>query len=166
MNYRIPQRLANLAGFACCTLLLAYAYYVQFHLRIDPCPLCIFQRLAFLLVGVVFLAAAVHDPGVRGSRVYAVLVFASAALGAAIAGRHVWLQHLPPDKVPACGAGLDYLLETIPLAQVVRSVLTGSGECAKVDWTFLGLSMPAWALVWFIVLGGWGAMRNWRRAQS
>lgn len=132
-----------------CAAFLGYAVWSQFHELLEPCPLCQFQRIGFLLLFVVSLAAVVHNPGATGRRVYGVLAFVSAVLGFAIAARHTWLQHLPPDQVPECGAGLNYMLQTFPVGDVLRKVFTGSGECAKVDWTFLGLSMPEWNLFWF-----------------
>lgn len=152
------------AGFLVCAALLGYGFYSQFVTGLEPCPLCIFQRLAFAAVAVVFLIGALHGPTHAGARrVYGVLGLLATGIGIAIAGRHVWLQHLPPDQVPACGPNLDYMLEAMPLAGVVRKVLTGSGECAKVDWTFLGLSMPEWSLVWFVLLAGWVMLAAFRR---
>ena len=105
---------------------------------------------AYLLLIVVCIVAAIHNPGgSTGRRVYGVLAFVACAIGLAIAGRHTWLQHLPPDQVPECGPGLNYMVQTFPIGDVLRRVFTGSGECAKVDWTFLGLSMPEWNLFWF-----------------
>jgi disulfide bond formation protein DsbB len=156
------RRIVNLAAFIICAALLAYAFYAQFYRGLEPCPLCIFQRLGVMALGSVFLLAAVHDPARWGARVYAVLIGATAAAGAAIAARHVWLQHLPPDQVPECGPGLDYMLEVFPLADALTMVFTGSGECAKADWMFLGLTMPAWVLIWFALLGIAGVWVNWR----
>ena len=140
-------------AFAACAIIcaafLGYAVWSQFNELLEPCPLCQFQRLAYLLLIVVCVAAAVHNPKATGRRIYGVLAFLSAAVGFAIAARHTWLQHLPPDKVPECGPGLNYLVSTFPIGDVLRKVFTGSGECAKVDWTFLGLSMPEWNLFWF-----------------
>lgn len=155
-------RLMNLAGFLVCAALLAYAYYAQFGLGLEPCPLCIFQRVGVFAVGIVFLLAAIHHPGVTGRRVYAVLVALAAIVGGAVAARHVWLQSLPPDLVPACGPGLEYMLDVFSVGETLRMVFTGSGECANADWTFLGLSMPAWVLVAFVGLGAAGAWNNWR----
>ena len=99
-----------------------------------------------------------------GARVaYGVLALLAATVGIGIAGRHVWLQHLPADEVPMCGPGLDYLLEALPISGVIRKVLTGSGECAKVDWQFLGLSMPEWSLLWFLLLAAWVLVLLFRR---
>jgi disulfide bond formation protein DsbB len=135
-----------------CAAMLGYGLYVQHVLFLDPCPLCVFQRLAFMWIGAVALLAFIHNPGIKGYWVYTGLVMLGALLGSAIAGRHVWLQSLPPDQVPGCGMGLNYMIETMPFAEVLAEVFYGSGECAEVDWSFLGLSMPGWALLWYIGL--------------
>jgi len=162
----IGRRGLNLAGFAACTGLLGYAFYAQHGLGLEPCPLCIFQRVAVLALGAVFLMAALHHPGRAGARAYAGLAGITAAAGSAVAARHVWLQSLPPDQVPACGPGLDYLLDAFPLGEALAMVFTGSGECADVDWTFLGLSMPGWVLVWLVALGALGVAGNWLGARG
>ncbi len=136
----------------CCAALLAYALYVQYVDFLDPCPLCVFQRAAFLWMGVMALAAFAHNPGPRGRWIYTGLIALGGLGGIAIAGRHIWLQGLPPDQVPECGMGLDYMLETMPFLEVLGSVFRGSGECATIDWTFLGISMPGWTLIWYIGL--------------
>lgn len=146
-------RLINGAFALACGSLLGYAYYLQFSQYLDPCPLCIFQRLAFMAFGGFALLAALHAPQATGRKVYGALQFASAAAGAAIAGRHIWLQNLPPDEVPECGPGLDFMLDTLPLFDAMREAFTGSGECAQVSWTFWGLSMPWWTLIWYVGLG-------------
>src|SRR3970282_2373653 len=97
-------------------------------------------------------------------RIYAIATMLAAGVGIAIAARHVWLQNLPPDQVPTCGPGLDYMLDAMPISGVIRKVLTGSGECANVDWTFLALSIPAWTLVCFVLLAGWAALAAFRGA--
>lgn len=151
-------------AFACAGL-LGYALYVQHVEFLDPCPLCILQRAAFLWIGFFALAALIHNPGLVGRRIYGGAIVLGAIAGAAIAGRHVWLQGLPPDQVPDCGMGLNYMLDTMPFAEVMREVFYGSGECATIDWTFLGLSMPSWTLIWYIGLGvitlGVVARRKW-----
>lgn len=153
------RRRLNMAGFMICLLLIAAVYYLQFVQGMEPCPLCIFQRIAVAGLGVVFLLAALHNPRGAGRYGYAVAVAAVAAVGAAIAGRHVWLQSLPPDQVPSCGPGLNYLLDTFPLFDAIALVLRGSGECAEVD-TLLGLSIPLWSLLAFIGLGLAGFVIN------
>ncbi|HAZ61316.1 MAG TPA: disulfide bond formation protein B [Gammaproteobacteria bacterium] len=131
--------------------LLGFGLYLEHWEGLDPCPLCIFQRLAYLAVGVVALLAGLH--GARGvfRRVYAALLLLGSLAGAGLAGRQVWLQHLPPDRVPECGLGLEFMLETNPLWEVIATVLKGTGECAVVDWTFLGLSIAEWSLGCFLL---------------
>lgn len=161
---RWSYRARCLLGFLVCAALLAFALYTQLHDGLEPCPLCIFQRIAFAALGLVLLIAGLHAPRGRTARgVYGVLALAAALAGIGIAGRHVWLQHLPPDQVPMCGPGLNYLMEAMPLTGVIRKVLTGSGECALVDWSFLGLSMPEWSLLWFVLLAAWILLALFRR---
>jgi disulfide bond formation protein DsbB len=146
-----PFRTAFSVAAAIVAAFLGFAYYAQFYMNLEPCPLCIFQRMAFIALFVVCVAAAVHGPRGIGRKVYGVLALLAAGTGTAIAGRHVWLQHLPPDQVPDCGPPLDFMLDTFPMSKTLQMVFTGSGECAKVDWTFAGLSMPEWTLIWFVV---------------
>jgi len=136
-----------------CAFLIASALYFQFAGGLEPCPLCISQRIMVLVVGLVMLAAVLHRPGRLGIRVYAVLGFLAAMAGAAISARHVWLQHLPADQVPSCGPGLEYMFQNFPLSDALKTMFTGTGDCAKVDWTLLGLSMPAWVLICFVGIG-------------
>ncbi len=157
------KRTINAAGALACAGLMAYALYAQYQLLLDPCPLCIFQRLAVIALGVVFMVAALHNPGTIGSRVYALLVLLAGGSGIFVAGRHVWLQNLPPEKVPSCGPGLDFMLEAFPVMEMLEMVLTGSGECATVDWSLLGLTMPAWVLIAVSVLTLIGLTNNLRR---
>ncbi len=160
----MSKRVANLLGFAACAALMTYALYAEHALNLVPCPLCIFQRLAVIAVGLIFLIAALHDPGRTGSRIYAALLTLAAAAGVAVAWRHLWIQSLPADKVPACGAPLEQLLQVLPLRNVIETVLRGDGECAKIDWTFLGLAMPAWVLIVCTALAVWGLFFNLRAA--
>jgi disulfide bond formation protein DsbB len=125
--------------------------------------LCVLQRIAVIALGFVFLIAAVHSPQGWGRRVYAVLSFLSAAGGIAVAGWHVRLQNMPPSEVPACGPGLNYMLDNFPLGEALKMIFKGSGECADVVWSFLGLSMPAWVVVSLVGLGAAGVWNNLRR---
>ena len=159
----MTARRGNLLGFLVCACLLAYAYYAQYVMHLEPCPLCIFQRIGVFILGVMFLIAALHDPVAFGRRVYAALVALAALLTIGVAARHLYIQSLPPDAVPACGASLDFMLKIFSLSEVLVKVLTGSGECAKVTWEFLGLAMPAWVLISAVVLGAWGVGVNLRR---
>jgi disulfide bond formation protein DsbB len=156
------RRAANAVGFIACVGLLAYALYAEHVLGLAPCPLCIFQRVAVIVAGVLFLIAALHNPGRVGVRVYGALIGLAALGGVSIAARHVWIQAQPPGTVAACGADLDYLLDIMPVTEVVTKVLTGSGECGKVDWTLLGLSMPWWVFIALVALAAWAIVANFR----
>jgi disulfide bond formation protein DsbB len=130
--------------------LMAYALYLQYVLDIDPCPLCVLQRICVTAMGLIFLVASVHNPGRVGATVYAVLQFLSGGIGATFATRQVWLQSLSKDQLPACGMSLNYMLESLPFADVVRKVFESSGECAEKGWEFLHLSIAGWMLVFFV----------------
>jgi disulfide bond formation protein DsbB len=163
----MTARRGNLLGFLACAGLLAYAYYVQYVMHLEPCPLCIFQRVGVFVLGLMFLIAALHDPGASGRRAYAILVGLAALATIGVAVRHLYLQSLPPDSVPACGAPLDLLIKYAAslgeVLGVLANVLKGSGECAKITWQFLGIAMPGWVLISAAVLGGWGLWINLRR---
>jgi disulfide bond formation protein DsbB len=154
------RRTGNLIGFLWCVALMAYALFVQYRLHDDPCPLCILQRIAVIAAGVVFLVACLHDAGRIGGRVYALLIWIVVLIGAGIAARHVWIIAQPPGTVSECGASLDYMMDVLPLREVLAKVLSGSGECAKVAWRFLGLSMPAWVIVNLVAMGMLGTLAN------
>lgn len=153
------RRPINFGLFVVCALLLAWAYYLQYVVGLEPCPLCIFQRMAFLAMAVVLLIAAAHHPRGWGAKVYGVLLLVAAGTGVALAVRHLYLQSLPPDQVPACGPGLDYMLDSFPLLEVIRTVLSGSGECAEVQKVW-GLTIPAWTLMGYVGIGGLGVLSN------
>jgi len=147
-----PRRIGYLLGFFVCAGLMGYALYLQYVMDLEPCPLCILQRVAVIAMGLVFLIAAFHNPGRTGAGVYALLQLVIGGAGAAIAARQVWLQSLPIDQVPACGMGLNYMLETLPFTDVLQKVLEGSGECAEKGWEFLHLSIAGWTLVFFVAM--------------
>lgn len=132
-----------------CVGLLGFGFYLQFQTGLEPCPLCIFQRFCFMAITVLALVAGAHGARHRGAAVYCILIFVVAAIGAGIAGRQVWLQHLPEDQIPECGPGLDFLMEMYSATETIRTVLRGTGDCAKVDWTLLGLSIAEWSLLCF-----------------
>lgn len=147
------NRIGYIFGVAVCAALLGFGLYLQHVEGLEPCPLCVFQRVAFIALAMVFVVAALHGPGKTGAAVYAVIGGLIAAIGAGIAARHVWLQSLPPDQVPACGPGLLYMLEQYAVTRMLEKVLSGSGECAEAGWRFLGLTIPGWSLIWFVLLG-------------
>ena len=156
------RRLLNFAGFIACVALLGYAYYTQYKLGLEPCPLCIFQRIGIAALGVLFLIAGLHNPRGWGSFAYTGLLGAASLATVGLAIRHLYVQSLPPGTIPACGAPLDVLLQFTPVTEVIRKVLTGSGECGQVNWKFLGLAMPAWVLIWALLLGALGVLTNTR----
>jgi protein dithiol:quinone oxidoreductase len=149
----LMPRVGYAAGFLACAGLIGFALYLQHYEYQDPCPLCILQRIGFMALMAIFLVAALHGPGRVGAIVYGALLLTVAGIGAAVATRHVWLQHLPRNQIPECGPGLEFMLNKYPLAQALQKVLAGSGECAEAGWTFLGLSIAGWSLAWFVVLG-------------
>lgn len=150
----------NLLGALICFGMFGYAIYAEKVLGYVPCPLCMFQRVCIVALGVVFLIAGLHRARRAASVVYAALVFVAAGATTWVAGRHVWIQAQPPGTVPSCGAPLDALMQMFPLADVIRRVMTGGGECGVIDWTFLGLSMPMWVLIAAIGLGLAGIANN------
>jgi disulfide bond formation protein DsbB len=159
----IKARIWFLLGGLACLSLLAMGAYFQLSLGLEPCPLCISQRLAILLTGIIFLIAVLHNPGSVGINCYAILGAISALFGASISTRHVWLQHLPPELVPECSPGISFMLQNFPLFDTVKLMLNGTGDCAKIDWTLLGFSMPAWTLVAFLSLAALSVLQIWNR---
>ena len=149
-------RCLSLVGLLVCCGLLAGAAWLQLGLELEPCPLCALQRVVVLILAVLLLLAFLHHPAGWGQRVYGVLVALVSGLGALVAGRHVWLQHLPAERIPECGPGLEFILAAFPLSDAIALIFKGSGECAEVVWRFLGLSIPEWTLLAFagFVIGG------------
>ena len=148
MTLPSTQRL-NLLLVLLCIAAMVMVYYLDGVLGLEPCPLCVTQRIFLLLSGLACLGALLHNPSRTGLRCYAFAAALSALAGAGFAGRHVWLQHLPADQVPACGPGLGYMLETLPLGETLKLLLRGDGQCAEVLWTLFGLSIPEQSLLLF-----------------
>ena len=158
------RRLLNQAGFLACAGMMGFAIYAQYVMYLDPCPLCVFQRIATISLGVVFLIAALHNAGNLGSKVYAALVTLTAGFGVGVATWHVRLQNMPADAVPSCGPGFEYIMENFALFDALSMIFKGSGECADVVWQFLGLSMPTWVIIGLGGLGIAGIWNNFRKA--
>ncbi|NOQ36311.1 MAG: disulfide bond formation protein B [Methylococcaceae bacterium] len=150
-------------GFISCFLMLSTGAFFQFIMELEPCPLCISQRIAILILGIVFLMGAIHNPLEKGIKIYAILGMIAALAGGGISIRHVWIQNLPPDEVPECGPGLGYIFENFPIIETLKLMLNGTGECADVLWSFLGLSIPAWTLVAFLFLGIMSLVQIWNK---
>jgi protein dithiol:quinone oxidoreductase len=159
----LDRRLLNGLGALICGALLGFAVFAERVLGLEPCPLCVFQRVAVLVLGFAFLAAYAHNPGRLGAGIYGGMAAVAAGAGALFAGRQVWLQSLPEDQVPECGPGFDYIMDVFPLHEAVTMVFEGSGDCAQVDWAFLGISMGGWVLIWTVGLGAFAVWNNFRR---
>jgi len=161
----IPPRLLFAALFAACaSLVLTAIFYFQQELGLEPCPMCILSRYTFITIGIVSLVAAIHGPRGLALKVYGTIVALLAVTGVGISLRHSYLQHFPP-KVESCGADLEFIMNTLPLAQALPRIFAGTGSCSKVDWRFLGLSIPEWAGLWFLAFAIavlWVAFRKTR----
>jgi disulfide bond formation protein DsbB len=160
----LSRRRANLLGFLACAGLMGYALFAQFQEHLDPCLLCIFQRVGVIALGLLFLAAFLHHPRNWGAKVYGGLMLLAAAAGSVASIRHIYMQHLPPELAPPCGPGFGYLFAHLPFSQFLVKAFTGSADCSIVTWSFLGLTMPEWVLIWFVILGLGGLWNNWRRS--
>ncbi|WP_166269599.1 disulfide bond formation protein B [Marinobacter caseinilyticus] len=138
--------------FLLCAALLAVAFYMEYVMGLEPCPLCWLQRYAFMAIGLVSLVAALHNPTGIGGRVYGGVLALCSLAGLGLAGRQLWLQSLPEDQVPACGPSVEYLLEVFPLLEVLKTAVRGTGDCAEVLWRFMGLSIAGWTAVFFTLV--------------
>lgn len=163
--FRWSYRVSFFVGFLICVGLLGFALFAEKYWQLFPCPLCIFQRIGFIVMGVFFLLGALHAPRGGARWVYAGGALLGALFGIAVAARHLWIQSLPADQIPSCGPPLDYMFSAFPFAKVLQLVFTGSGECATVE-PILGLPMPAWTLLWFIALAVLAVAAARRRAQQ
>lgn len=162
----LSGRWLYLAGALAVAGLFGAALYLQYVLHEEPCPLCMVQRVIFIVIGVLFAIAVLHNPQRIGAKAYGWLIGLFALLGVGVAGRHIWLQHLPKEQVPACGPGLDYMLEHFPMSAVLKELMHGSGECAAKGWTFLSLGIPEWSLIWFVLLGAWALLIAFRSPRA
>ncbi|AJE13963.1 disulfide bond formation protein B [Stutzerimonas balearica] len=162
MNLASPRSPFVLA-FLACVLMIAAALYLEHVMGLAPCPLCIVQRICVIGFGVVCLLAAIHGPAATGRRLYAGFAALFALFGGATAIRQIWLQSIPADELPACLPSLEYMMEALPFQEIARLVLHGTAECAEVNWTMLGLSIPEWSLLGFIAMlafAGWQLLRR------
>ena len=159
-----PRKLA-LAGFLVCAGLIGIALYLQYVDHQDPCPLCMIQRIFFIALGAVFLIAAAFDPKDGIKKIFGAIAALLAIGGASFAARHVWLQHNPPE-FESCTADLFTQFERIPFGAVIQRAIAATGDCAKVDWTLLHLSIAEWSLIWFVVLTVWSLVYLAKKPRS
>lgn len=162
MHLASPRPLFLLA-FVGCVLLMAAALYLEHVVGLEPCPMCIVQRICVIAFGLVCLVAAVHGPGRLGQRLYAVLALLFAVIGGATAGRQIWLQNVPADQLEACLPSLEFMMQALPMQEIVRLVFQGTADCAEVNWTLFGMSIPEWSLLGFIGMLGFCLFQLLRR---
>jgi disulfide bond formation protein DsbB len=154
-----PRRVMGLLSLTCVAM-LAFGLYLQHSLGLEPCPMCIVQRYALVLIAV--CAALAGASGRRGLQITgAAGIVVLAVLGAFVAARQSWLQWFPPE-IASCGRDLYGMIENFPLQRVVPMLLKGSGDCSKIDWTFLGGSIANWSFLWFCGMALVGALVVWR----
>jgi len=167
MEPRTQCRRLNALGAVIAFALIGYALFAQHVQGYEPCLLCVFQRIAMIALGIFFAAAAIHAPAKVGAHIYKILGMAIAAIGAGIAARHLYLQYTPSTGYGSCGpsgmGGVLYLINILGPRSALHKIFYPTGSCATVDWTFLGLSMPGWVLLWFVALGDLTFFANRRR---
>jgi disulfide bond formation protein DsbB len=149
----IAGRRGYLLGFVTSFGWVGLALFLQQKYSLDPCPLCISQRIAFMGLGGLFLLAALHNPQATGRKVHAALQVIAALIGAGIASRHIWIQANPDKVMSECGAGFDYIIETFPASRAMELIFKGTGECSEIGWTLAGLTIPQLSLIAFTGLG-------------
>ena len=148
----LGYRAINLVGLLLCIASMLFAIlYLEKTLYLDPCPLCMLDRVVIVMLGAIFLIAFIHNPISIAAKIYGVLLLLFSLIGIGLASRHIWLQNLPKEKVPECGPDIYYMLDTLPFFDVIKKTLTGSGSCAEVSWTFVGLSIAEQTLLLFVV---------------
>ena len=143
-----------LCGLTCVSSLLIAKFYFEDYLGLEPCYLCITQRVFIAVAGLLFFIWAIHNPKRLGARIYALLALAATSAGAYFSSKQLYLQSLPEEQVPQCGPPVDYLFETFSNFEVITMLLRGDGNCARIQWEFLSITMPGWVLLIFIVLIG------------
>jgi len=146
---QLSARKAYLALFLVVFSLVSYAVYLQFWQNIEPCPLCVGQRIVYLVLAIILLVGVFHNPRSVGIRFYSILILLVCSFGIGLSARQVWLQALPKDQVPMCGPGINYMIQNFPLGETIKTMFTGTGECAVIHWQFMGLSIAGWSLTFF-----------------
>ncbi len=164
MNLLTP-RLAYFWAFITTLLLFSFALYLQFVDGIAPCPLCILQRLDLGIIALLFFFGAILPLKKWGNVLFGGLSFLLSIGGILLAGRQIWIQHLPPNQTADCGVSLQYMLQVLPLDEVLKKIFAGSAECSLVDWSFFNFSMAQWSLLWFVIFAIfalWQMFRSYR----
>ncbi|AKX45512.1 disulfide bond formation protein DsbB [Thiopseudomonas alkaliphila] len=151
-------------GLLGCCGLIAGAYYLQYVVGLEPCPLCYVQRIEVFTLGLIFFIAALHNPAALGRKLYAAGTLVVSALGMATAGRQMWLQTLPADELPACLPSMDYMIQAFPLIDVINKTLHGTADCAKIDWTFFGFNLAQLSFFSFCLIALFSLLLILRKA--
>ncbi len=146
-----------------CIGLMGFALFLQHVEELEPCPLCISQRIVVISLGVTALIAVLHNPGKSGFRRYGLLTAFLGLCGMALASRQIWIQHLPPEDAPSCMPGVEYLVDILPFTELMQIMLMGTGDCADIQWVFLGLSIPGWTLIAFTGFTVFGLFELFRK---
>jgi disulfide bond formation protein DsbB len=150
-------------GFVATAALIGFSYYLEFYSGFVPCPLCLLQRFAMVILSLFFLFGAVLSIKKFGYKLIGFLSLITSLLGVLLAGRQVWLQHLPSAIGGNCEVSLQYMLRALPLQEVLSKVFAGTSECTRVDWQFLNLSLAEWSLICFIVFSLFSLWQLFRR---
>lgn len=156
-------RLVHLFALLVCVFLLAGAAYMQLVLGLQPCPLCIIQRVIILIMGLLFLVGVIYVPQAMGRKIFGCLTLLLSAAGIAVSARHVWLIHRPAKGITSCGADISVYINNLPITQTIKLLFQGTGDCANETWQFLGLNLPEWMLVFlvfFAVIGVWEMLQK------
>ena len=157
------SRILHFLAFLVSVGLMGGALTLQHIVGLEPCPLCISQRIVVISIALAALIAAIHNPGSRGKRNYGRVIFFFGLFGIGLAVRQLYLQNLPLDQAPACMPGLDYLVDVLPFNELIYVMFSGTGDCAEVQWRFLGLTIPGWTLVCFICYSVFGFLEMVRK---
>jgi len=147
----ISSRQINVIMLLMATVIIGFSYFCQYILLLEPCSLCIMQRFLYIFIGLFVLLAVLQNPKRIGLRIYATLTILVSVLGFMVAGRQIWLQHLPADQIPSCGPSLIDMLDSFPIIEILEVLFMGNGNCAEVIWQFLGFSMAEWSFFLFLI---------------
>ena len=150
--------------FSSIILMIIAVVYFEYTLKLEPCYLCMTQRIFVVAIGIVCAIAVVHSPRQLGQRIYAALSIIVVMMGIYFSGKQLWLQSLPEDQVPSCGVPVDYLFDYFSVIEAIRMLLRGDGNCAEVQWHLIGISMPGWVMICFIGFGAVGVVQFLRKA--
>ena len=161
--YLASSRSLFFVAFIGTLLLMGGALYLEHYVGLTPCPMCILQRICVIAFGLVCLLAALQGPAHVGRRIYAGTALLFVLLGGGTAARQIWLQSVPPDQLGSCLPSLEFMINALPMQDIVRLVFQGTADCAEVKWTLLGMSVPEWSLLAFVIMAGFCVLQLFRK---